>query len=376
MFKCAYIVSMSAARCRHAASSSVTLCGNALRQHLHQCQYTVTRHYKLAPVNTVRICSVSLSNMCHMQSPVRTMCHVAHKKKNDNSTEGTTDTKVTANDGDDTKRESDASTVLQNLSAEDAKRLKILQLEHDMWESTGVRVPDHMTDEMWAKVLFECPSLNSRYKIYKYWFKKEKAIESAQRKKEERQKVHAKRVDELHRRRAEGTLDLKNTYMLFTREATMNKHYYSNLAYAMVHEPTLVFDFGFEEHMTEQEIQELAEQMTVSHGANKVRREPFHFHFCNFNPDGPFGQRLGKSFPAYKTLPISVSSEDYLDLYPHDKLVYLTPNAKTVLKEFNHNDIYIVGGIVDKANEVPLTFAKAKNYNIRMAKFPLDNYMK
>ncbi|KAI0219891.1 RNA (guanine-9-)-methyltransferase domain-containing protein 1 [Lamellibrachia satsuma] len=298
------------------------------------------------------------------------MCSVAHKTKNDtNSTDDVDDvTKISDDTG--------ASALLRTLSAEDEKRLKVLQLELDMWQSTGIRVPDHMTDEMWTKVLFECLTVHSRMKTYKYWFKKEKAAENQRRKKAERQKIHAERVDKLKQQQTEGKWSLKNTYMLFARESVINMHYFNNLAYAMMHGQTLVFDFGFEDHMTDRELKELADQLTLCHGTNKLRMEPFHFHFCNLNPNGRFGQRLSKTFPAYNQLPMSVSSEDYLDLYPHDKLVYLSPNSKSILEKFDHNDIYIVGGIVDKATEVPLTMARAKNNRIRTAKFPLDHYLK
>ena len=73
---------------------------------------------------------------------------------------------------------------------------------------------------------------------------------------------------------------------------------------------------------------------------------------------------------------IEYSTNSYLDLFPRSQLVYLTYNSETTLDKFNHDDIYIIGGLVDKTNPKPLTMAKAKREGLRTAKLPLDNYLR
>ena len=36
-----------------------------------------------------------------------------------------------------------------------------------------------------------------------------------------------------------------------------------------------------------------------------------------------------------------------LDVFPHDKIVYLTGDAEEELEEFDPEEVYIIGGIVD-----------------------------
>jgi len=60
---------------------------------------------------------------------------------------------------------------------------------------------------------------------------------------------------------------------------------------------------------------------------------------------------------------------------PKEKIVYLTPHCREELDIFDHDTTYIIGGIVDKSNQEPLTLAKAKREGIRMAKLPLDRYL-
>lgn len=73
---------------------------------------------------------------------------------------------------------------------------------------------------------------------------------------------------------------------------------------------------------------------------------------------------------------IEVSRKSYLDIFPKEKIVYLSYNADQVLKEFNEDDVYIIGAMVDKHNPKPFSMAKAKREGLRMAKLPLDIYLR
>lgn len=45
-------------------------------------------------------------------------------------------------------------------------------------------------------------------------------------------------------------------------------------------------------------------------------------------------------------IPFTVTSKDFQELehIPREKLVYLSPDSPHVLSQFNHDDVYIVGG--------------------------------
>jgi ribonuclease P protein 1 len=73
--------------------------------------------------------------------------------------------------------------------------------------------------------------------------------------------------------------------------------------------------------------------------------------------------------------PINITEKSYLDIFPKEDIVYLTPHCREELREFDHDAVYIIGAMVDKGNNEPLSLAKAKREGLKMAKLPLDKYL-
>ncbi|CAF2313945.1 unnamed protein product [Rotaria sp. Silwood2] len=62
------------------------------------------------------------------------------------------------------------------------------------------------------------------------------------------------------------------------------------------------------------------------------------------------------------------TSLSYLDLFPREQLVYLSPDSPNTMSEYEHNVIYIFGGIFQKK--------KAKHEQIRHQSLPLQKYLR
>lgn len=91
-----------------------------------------------------------------------------------------------------------AESELSKLSDIDKKRLRVLELEYDAWQSTGIRVPNEMTNVRWYTLL-HTSSASGRRKLYSFWFKREKQKLTEGRKKEKRYNEHIKRQAEKRR---------------------------------------------------------------------------------------------------------------------------------------------------------------------------------
>lgn len=46
-------------------------------------------------------------------------------------------------------------------------------------------------------------------------------------------------------------------------------------------------------------------------------------------------------------LQVSFYTESYRNIYPKDKIIYLTSESKNVIDRLEHDCIYVIGGLVD-----------------------------
>lgn len=158
------------------------------------------------------------------------------------------------------------------------------------------------------------------------------------------------------------------------RDSTMIQFYNTKLMYAMLYSLPIVFDFGFEKYMTQNELQLCAKQLLLAYSANRISDDPANLYFCNVDPNSIIMQHLHRTLVSLyePDFPINITSKSYLEIFDKSRLVYLTPHTRNVLKHYDDNAIYIIGAIVDKTYHGPLSFEKAKREGIKMAKFPLS----
>lgn len=133
----------------------------------------------------------------------------------------------------------------------------------------------------------------------------------------------------------------------------MNQFYHGRLMQAMMFEPKIVFDCSYESDMTRAENHNCAKQLTLSFATNRVHVNPMFFYFCNMKKDGILLEDFKRNVPNLLNddFPAIVTEQSYLDLFPKDRLLYLTPHCKTDLTEYDPNTVYIIGAMVDKVNQ-------------------------
>lgn len=49
--------------------------------------------------------------------------------------------------------------------------------------------------------------------------------------------------------------------------------------------------------------------------------------------------------------PLNIHESSYLDVFPKDQLIYLTPHCREEMTKYDPDAVYIVGGLVDKVKE-------------------------
>ncbi|XP_005100266.1 mitochondrial ribonuclease P protein 1 homolog [Aplysia californica] len=258
--------------------------------------------------------------------------------------------------------------AVANLSEADAKSLKVIQLEHNFLYSEGYHIPslEEMTSENWLEAM-GCKSKNQRLKYYLFLQRRKVLKENFIKKREEKKQNR--------------TVRPMNSYehgKIFMRiyESTMKRWNNYRLASAMQYGVPLVIDMDFEKHMRPQEIRNTAHQLLDLYAFNRLDDgEPFHLHFTSCSETNSIYRMMQILFQDNQDFLATVTENSYLDLFKKQELVYLSPNGRQVLREFDPNTVYIVGAFNDKATQEPVTFAKARQQNIKCLRLPLDEHI-
>lgn len=278
-----------------------------------------------------------------------------------------------------TSAEASECETVPKIDAE--KMRKILELEIEVMRQEGRKVPTpaKIKEDHWQHLL-ELKSRNQRRQYYLYLWNIEMVKESQVVKKEQKKLEVAKRKEELDLANAENDHLIyglfHNTMFLRIYDSTMDHWHNNKLTQAMQFGQNLVIDCSYDDYMNEKEMRNTAKQLTLCFALNRTHNEPFNIHHCNVNFKKTTMKTLEKSLvqihdPAF---PFNITEKSYTDLFPKEKLVYLTPHCKNDLECYNPDDIYIVGAMVDKSSQEAVSLGKAKKEGLRMARLPLDRY--
>ncbi|KFQ21339.1 tRNA methyltransferase 10 B, partial [Merops nubicus] len=72
---------------------------------------------------------------------------------------------------------------------------------------------------------------------------------------------------------------------------------------------------------------------------------------------------------------MDTTEESYLDLFPLDAIVYLTPDSENVLEDIDPNKVYVLGGLVDESIHKKLTLQRAREQCLHTVRLPIREYM-
>lgn len=267
------------------------------------------------------------------------------------------------------------------ITSEETRRMiHLVLLEYVSRRDTVGRVPSVLS----VKDMSELLRMNSpirRTKYFNYLFKTEMAERAVKRRKEElRLERLAAKEEKLRKAVEDGSINhiqygFGNTLFLFIRDQSMHHYYNYRQAYAAMFGQTLVFDLDYEEEMTRRELVNATDQLQEVYATNRLSPDPFNLVFCGLKGE-QYRDQLYKAMPhlGKPNCLITVSEKSYIDMYPKEKLVYLTPDARQPLR-YSDDAIYIIGAMVDLGTQNPYSLARAKRQGIAFARLPLDEYL-
>ncbi|KAK2587519.1 hypothetical protein KPH14_003215 [Odynerus spinipes] len=78
---------------------------------------------------------------------------------------------------------------------------------------------------------------------------------------------------------------------------------------------------------------------------------------------------------GYEHWDVKFEPDSYMNIYPKDKIVYLTSESPNMIDKLDHNCIYVIGGLVDHNSHKGLCYKLAVENGIRHGRLPLDKFL-
>ena len=125
----------------------------------------------------------------------------------------------------------------------------------------------------------------------------------------------------------------------------------------------LVIDLSWFKTMQLQQQKSLClRELPYSTSYNKSSIQPFHLHYTGVQ-DPKIKTLMKKVDPQLMSdeRPEVYTEQSYLDIFPKENIVYLSPDSRNELK-WDDEDVYVIGGLVDV--DLKSNASLGKDYNI------------
>ncbi|XP_036417243.1 tRNA methyltransferase 10 homolog B [Colossoma macropomum] len=139
--------------------------------------------------------------------------------------------------------------------------------------------------------------------------------------------------------------------------------------------PRLCVDLSMTDCMSHKEISRLAGQIRRLYGSNKKAQQPFHLFLTDMKKDGLLYRECIRMNAGFLNYLIDVTEESWIELFPSEDIIYLTPDASEALEQVDEDKVYILGGLVDESIQKKISYTRAKELGVQMARLPIDEYM-
>ncbi|XP_075787349.1 tRNA methyltransferase 10 homolog B isoform X2 [Pelodiscus sinensis] len=139
--------------------------------------------------------------------------------------------------------------------------------------------------------------------------------------------------------------------------------------------PRLCIDLSMSSRMTKKETSRLAAQIRRLYGSNKRAGKPFWICLTGFVIGSPIYQECVRMNDGFSGYLMDTTPESYLDLFPVERIVYLTPDSENALRDVDPHKVYVLGGLVDETIQKERSLQQAQGHALQTARLPIAEYM-
>lgn len=168
-----------------------------------------------------------------------------------------------------------------------------------------------------------------------------------------------------------------NSHFLRLRKSELQHSFENNLITGYMFGPKLVIDCDYELSI----IETRKIVWDIFYAIKAVSKQTFPF---NIMLTGPFSEACKKTMkqtmisndPELGYLGAQMIEQNFMDLFPKDDIIYLSPYAPNALKKYDPEKVYVLGGLPDVMSTLDRagSFPKCKSLGIKAYRLPLDYY--
>lgn len=146
------------------------------------------------------------------------------------------------------------------------------------------------------------------------------------------------------------------------------------LQWALNHGLNVCIDLSYESEHSDKEKRSLCKQLQLSYSLLKRLPVPIHLHITSL---GTLSDQTRAMIQTQGINGWKVDRHDQVpsEIFPKERLIYLSPDAEQALESFDESSVYVVGGIVDRSVRKACTLNRASEENVKVMRLPIQEYM-
>ncbi|KAK9868004.1 hypothetical protein WJX84_012085 [Apatococcus fuscideae] len=161
-----------------------------------------------------------------------------------------------------------------------------------------------------------------------------------------------------------------------TARKTQTQEKRARLQEALEKGQNIVVDLSQAHLMSDIELKSMCQQIGHSYSYNVRAVEPCSLHLCSL--EGQMEEAVLKQIAGFENWSIHRHAAAYNEVFREqlDKVVYLTADSETTLEKLAPDEVYIIGGIVDRNRFSSMCLDQATAKGIRTARLPISEHVK
>ncbi|XP_022909983.1 tRNA methyltransferase 10 homolog A [Onthophagus taurus] len=136
---------------------------------------------------------------------------------------------------------------------------------------------------------------------------------------------------------------------------------------------SVVIDLSFDDLMISKDLGKVIKQILRVYTDNRRAKAPMQLYLTSF--EGKAKEEMGKHH-GYEYWDINFCEDEYLKIFPKEKLIYLSSESDNVINELEDDKVYIIGGLVDHNSHKGICYKKAVEQGISHGQLPIGEYFK